>query len=238
MDAVAEDADPLLRPAVGDDVADVEVPADPLAVELVGVAGGFERAEQEVVPDVLHEQADLQILGHGQNLSDLLLRAFVGGVIRDTRVDHGRDDEHGRAAQSLAVPDGLLKAAPALGPHVRIRVRKRLGPVNRVDDARDDDAGLVHRAEQFVLVQLAGGVRLHAVEPEFFDKTELFEHGVARADHPVLQRLLDVPILWHGERLGCGRHGADSNRERGAGARCDEASSIEFAGHGDLRVRP
>src|SRR6185503_3761450 len=43
LDALAEDANPLFWPAVIDDVADVEVPANELAVELVNVSGGLER---------------------------------------------------------------------------------------------------------------------------------------------------------------------------------------------------
>src|SRR5450759_597961 len=46
--AFAQNADPLFRPAVIDNVAHVKVPADARAVEFIDVARGFERAEQEL----------------------------------------------------------------------------------------------------------------------------------------------------------------------------------------------
>src|SRR6185503_18022556 len=51
--ARTEDARPLLGPAVDEEVAEVEVPADVVAADLVEVAVGLERIEDEVVPDVL-----------------------------------------------------------------------------------------------------------------------------------------------------------------------------------------
>src|SRR5438094_10198983 len=53
-DARAQRAHPVLGIAVEDDIADVEVGLDPGRRELVHVARELDRAEQELVPDLLH----------------------------------------------------------------------------------------------------------------------------------------------------------------------------------------
>src|ERR1017187_9451624 len=80
LDARPEDANPLLWPAIVDDVADVEVPADGGAFEFIDVTSGFERAEQEVVPDVLAGNLDAEFFRQRDGLADLRLRARVGVV--------------------------------------------------------------------------------------------------------------------------------------------------------------
>jgi len=68
VDALAERPDPVLGPAVLDDVADVEVGLQPRALELVDVARELQRAEEEVVPDLLDGDDDLELLGEGSAL--------------------------------------------------------------------------------------------------------------------------------------------------------------------------
>ena len=82
-DSLAQLADPFLGIAELDDVADVEVSADPRALELVDVAGKLERAEQELVPDLFDRDLDAVLLGVGDQLADVLLRALVGVAIAD-----------------------------------------------------------------------------------------------------------------------------------------------------------
>ena len=82
-DPLAQLADPFLGIAELDDVADVEVSADPRALELVDVAGKLERAEQELVPDLFDRDLDAVCLGVGDQLADVFLRAFVGVAIAD-----------------------------------------------------------------------------------------------------------------------------------------------------------
>ena len=67
LNALAEDANPLLRPPEINGVADIEMPAHGRAVEFIHKAGGFERAEQEMVPDILEGQLHAQFFGqrHG-----------------------------------------------------------------------------------------------------------------------------------------------------------------------------
>ena len=67
--------------AVLDDVADVEVGPDPGAVELVDVAGELDRAEEELVPDLLDGDLDPVLLGVGDQLADVRLRARVGVAV-------------------------------------------------------------------------------------------------------------------------------------------------------------
>src|SRR5262245_37223510 len=63
-DARAERADPVLRIAVEDNVADVEVRLQPRRIELVDVPGEFDRAQEELVPHLLDGDDDFEILRH------------------------------------------------------------------------------------------------------------------------------------------------------------------------------
>ena len=49
------------------------MPADPRALELVEVAGGLDRAEQEVVPHVLDGDGHLELGRQREHGADLLL---------------------------------------------------------------------------------------------------------------------------------------------------------------------
>ena len=102
-DPLPQLTDPFLRVAELDDIADVEVSADPGALELIDVTGKLDRTEQELVPDLFNGDLDPVRLGVGDQLADLLLRAFVGVAVADFLVDDRRDDQDGGAAISLAV---------------------------------------------------------------------------------------------------------------------------------------
>jgi len=56
LDALAEDADPLLWPTQVNAVAHVEMPAGGRAVQFVHEARGFHRAQKEMVPDIFEGQ--------------------------------------------------------------------------------------------------------------------------------------------------------------------------------------
>src|SRR5262249_9820134 len=60
-DAVGERADPVLRERIEDDVPHVEVRLDPGGVELVDVTRELQRAEEELVPDLLDRDRDFQV---------------------------------------------------------------------------------------------------------------------------------------------------------------------------------
>ena len=57
LDPRPERQDPILRIAVLHHVADIEMRLQPRAVELVDERAHFERAEQELVPDVFRREA-------------------------------------------------------------------------------------------------------------------------------------------------------------------------------------
>lgn len=100
-DPLAEDADPLFGPAVVDEVAAVEVPADLGGLEFVDVAGCFEGAEQEIVPDVLDGDPDAEFLGEGDGLADLVLGTLVGVGVADGLIDDGGDQEDEQVHRSV-----------------------------------------------------------------------------------------------------------------------------------------
>jgi hypothetical protein len=59
---LADGSNPVLRKAVGDYIADVEVGPDPGAVELIDIPDEFERAQQKSVSHVLDRDDDLELL--------------------------------------------------------------------------------------------------------------------------------------------------------------------------------
>ena len=74
LDAFAQDANPLLGPAVIEDVPDIKMPADRRGVEFIHVARRFQRAEQKLVPHVLTGDLHAQLLRDRNGFEDLSLR--------------------------------------------------------------------------------------------------------------------------------------------------------------------
>src|SRR6266540_6314069 len=72
LNAFAEDVNPLLGPAVGNDVAHVEMPADPRTVELVHVTRRLERAEKKMVPDIFDGDLHPEFLRQRNGFADFL----------------------------------------------------------------------------------------------------------------------------------------------------------------------
>src|SRR6266702_7915523 len=97
-DALVENADPLFGPAGVDDVADIEVPANPRALKFVHVARRLQRAEQKLVPDVFDGDFDAQFFGQRHSLADFDLRPGVGLRIGNLFVDDRRHEQHGGTA--------------------------------------------------------------------------------------------------------------------------------------------
>src|SRR5438105_3182450 len=52
LDSFSERANPLFGPAVRDDIADIEMPADVRGIKLVHVTNRFERTQQKMVPNI------------------------------------------------------------------------------------------------------------------------------------------------------------------------------------------
>src|SRR5229473_6272615 len=74
-DVLSERANPILRIAVKDHVADVEPSLDPRATELADVLEHFEGTQQEPVPHFLDGDHNFQFFGEREQLADLVLRA-------------------------------------------------------------------------------------------------------------------------------------------------------------------
>src|SRR5204862_3043924 len=87
-DAPGERANPILRVAVEDDVADVEVGLQPWRIEFVDVARELERTEEELVPDFLDGDDHLQLLrAWQQSTADHVLRSRPRVAVRRGRID-------------------------------------------------------------------------------------------------------------------------------------------------------
>src|ERR1035441_6887355 len=206
LNARAQDANPLLRPPEVNGVADVELPARGGAVQFIHKAGGFERAEQEMVPDILEGHLRAQFLGERHGFAERFLCALVSGGVGDLLADAAGHDQDGRGAVTLGVPQGLLDALDRLVAFRGVR----LGNAARVlaaTDAGNGQAGGVARAQDFILAQVA--VRFDAVEAGGLGGLELLQDCLAwRRGIP--DALLQVafhgrfrrPVSWRGGRRG------------------------------------
>lgn len=104
--AGAEGADPVLGESEENDVADVEVGAYPGAVELVDVAGEFEGAQEEFVPDVFDGDDDFHILGDGDEFADVLLGTFPGFAVADGFVNDAGHEQNAFGSDDLREAHG------------------------------------------------------------------------------------------------------------------------------------
>jgi len=197
-DPVAQDLDPVLRPAPANHVADVEVGLDKRAVELVDVASHGERLDEERGPDVFDEDVDLLLLGVRNRLADRLLRAPV--VLHERAVRVGPHDvEYRRGAVDGRFVDGRLEIEMA-----------------RVDHAVHADAHLLGgpgedlRLGRLALELLRG--HFNALEPDVLDHPELVLDGHVLLDHRVAEGLLKPG-------LGLGRGGSRRPTHQGRGGR-------------------
>src|SRR6266567_600661 len=119
-DPLAKRSNPVLRVAVEQHVADVEPRFDPRAVELVDVAGHFERAQEELVPDFLDGDHDFQIFGKRNKFADLLLRARPSVAIRGLRIHDGGNEQNRIRTPELSVMQGCAHSREALFQHSRV----------------------------------------------------------------------------------------------------------------------
>src|SRR5690606_5086246 len=121
QNAVTEHFNPVLGPAVVDDVANVEIPPDPRTLKLVDVPRGLQRAKKEVVPDVFDRNLYSFLLGQRKNLADLHLRPFIGIVVRDLLVHHRGYKKYGRSPVSLGVVERRFESSDAFRTDSRVR---------------------------------------------------------------------------------------------------------------------
>ena len=129
--------------AVEEHVAHVEVGLDPGRGELVHVAGHLERGEEELVPDLLHPDHDLQLLREREDpLLDDLLRARPGVLVGGLGVDDGGHQQHAVRSPELRVAQRRLHAGDALRHDLGVRARERVLPVVGVHHGVDHEAGL------------------------------------------------------------------------------------------------
>ena len=140
--------DPLFGPAVVDDVASIDVPDHPGALDLVNEPGRLQRTEQEVVPRVFDADFAVGFLGPGNGglngFLGSLLHVGVGGVL----VDESGDKQQLFAAHFARLPEGALEPSEALRADGRIVVGKGLAPLRGTDNPGNLEAACVPGANQ------------------------------------------------------------------------------------------
>jgi hypothetical protein len=143
-------------------VPDVEVPADPWAVDGVEIILGLLRLHDEIVPHVLDGNFHAGFLAERNsfaNFRDGAVPAFLerGSVARDP----GHEQDRSRAV-ALGIANRLLQRGLSLGAYFLVGRRKGFAPMPASTDARGLQPGLFESAHDFVLVHVA--VRLDAFE--------------------------------------------------------------------------
>ena len=196
LDALAQNANPLFRPAVGDDVADVEMPADPRTVEFVHITRGLQRAEQKMVPDIFDGDLHAKFFGQRDGFADFLLRTLVGVGVGNLLVHHRRHKQNRTGAVTFGVAQRLLQTLQSLRAHFGVGVRHGFVPMRVATGAGGLEPGLLECFHHFVLVHVAH--RLDPIEARRFDHLELFEHRPFHADRRVHDAFFDVPFLRNG----------------------------------------
>ncbi len=122
-DPAGAGADPVLGMAEHH-VADVQIGARPRRLQFVDVAGVFERAQQETVPDVLDPEHDAHFFSQGQQLPpDHRLRSPIRVLIRRLGIDHRRDQQQRVGAPEPGIGQGLADGLDAFFYLVRVFAR-------------------------------------------------------------------------------------------------------------------
>ena len=195
-DARAERADPVLRIAVEDDVADVEIGLQPRGVELVDVARELERAEEELVPDLFDRDDDLELARQRQQpLFDDTLRTLPRLPVGGGGIDDRRHEQDGIGAPERGIAQRGLHARNAALHDLRVIARERGLPVSHVHDGVDAQSRLFR-----CLVNLRGHLglrdRLHldAVEARLASDLEALGEGHLLGKHRNQHGLADCLV--------------------------------------------
>src|SRR5271170_5598196 len=156
--ALVQDANPLFRPPEGNDVSNVKMPADGGALELVDIAGRLEGGHDEVVPDVLDGDPDVQFRRKRYKLANLFLRARVGVVVGNFLVDDRRNKKYRRGPVRLGIVESLLHALDPFGTNGWIGVAEWFLPVGGATDTGRLEPGGLECGQHLLLVQVAQGL--------------------------------------------------------------------------------
>src|SRR5207247_11263863 len=172
--AFAQNANPILRRAELDHVADVEMPADLRAVDLLQIRQRLFRFGDEIVPDVFDGNFDAHFFSQWDRFADFGNRSLPTILVRHFLVHHLRllrdagHQQHGRGAVPFGVTQRLLQTGQAFFPHAGIGGGKRLAPMRVAANAGGFEAGLVECLYHLVLVHVAH--RLYTFEARVLDR--------------------------------------------------------------------
>ena len=234
LDPGTERFDPLLGPAKADHVADVEIDAHQRTLQLVDEPSRLDRAQQEVVPDVLDQDLDAQVLGQRQAFADLGLRPLVGVLVGHLLVADARYQQRAGCTVGLGVPDRPQETLAALGTNLFVLVRKRLAPVVVTHDAMDNQARLVPCPVHLVVIQ--PNVDVDTGETLVQQQAELLFNTPLAGNHTVLDRLAELDAVSLG--LGSNQPLLPEHRAGGEGRGGQERAAVDRSGHRRLLGRP
>ena len=98
-----ERLDPLLRPTIAQNVADVEPPTYERAVDIIHELLCLKRAKQEIIPDILKANLDSGALYRWNQLLDGIKRRIVGFLVGRFLIDHAWNHQHSITPDCLSV---------------------------------------------------------------------------------------------------------------------------------------
>ena len=229
----------MLRPAIAQHVAHVEVPPDGGAADLLEVVAGLHGGEEEVVPDILEGDAHAQGLRERSDLPQLGHRVPPRRAIARAGVHHRRDEENAVGPETGGLPQGEVQGLASSPAGLGVVGSEVLLPVPRVHEPLDHQPRGRRGLEDLVLVEVGGAVELDAVEAEALEQREAVGDGWGRRllDHPVLQGLAEAGLSLGRVVLRPARGGQRLAREGRGGQGCgQELSSVDGALHGSILV--
>src|SRR5437867_582730 len=191
-DAFSEEVNPLFRRTHATRVADVEMPAHPLAVDRIEIFDRLLGRHDEIVPDVLDRDFHAGVPRHRNGLFD-----FHDGTLKTLLITHAvagdtRNQQHARGAVGFRVLQTLHQSVETDFAGGFIGRRERLCPMGVATDTRGVQAGLLERREDLLAIHAAHW--FHAVESRFFHDSELFEHRALHTDSGIHDRLAQIAL--------------------------------------------
>jgi len=102
-DSLPKDPYPLFRPSVCKDIPAIEIESDNRCPELIDIICRFDRAQKEVVPDILNCDLHVELFCQGNSLFDLFRRSAPAFIIADGVINPTRDKQDRIAAECFGI---------------------------------------------------------------------------------------------------------------------------------------
>ena len=190
-DSFTEDLNPSLGGTVfGAHVANIEMPAYPLAVDRVEVSYRLLRRRDEIVANIFDRDFHAEFLCHRNRLFDLDDRTLPTLLVAHAVARHTRHEQHAARPVSVRVMQTVHESVQPQFASTRVWSGQRFHPMDVVANTCGFQAGFLERGEHLVTVH--GAHRFHAFEPGVFHSAEFLEHRALHADGGIHNHLPQI----------------------------------------------